>query len=377
MTGPEQYTAFVMSRFFSGVFGAIPSVLGSRYLVDMYFIHQRGRVFSLFHFCFLCGPLVGPTLSGFVVVNTGSWENMFWWTVGLIGLALIMAVAFLRETGYDRGTVVKVWPSQPSNFAANRVATFLPGSKIVPKSSLSKTGESFMTPFLILISPPTLIIGCFLVVNFGLFIALWGVENVFLETPAEEGGYGFSLQKTIDFSFDGWLAVACAQLLGHLCNDRIPMMICARRGGIWKPEYRLHCLWFPGGVLLPLGFGLFGAALEYHLHYMVLALGSFFATTGAIACVPICVNYLVECFTQYAAECGIVMGLYRMAFGVTVTFFINPWIGDVGAGWTYGMMSFFTVASFGLVVLLIFKGGEIRQIRFAGVALSEEGAKIK
>ena len=69
------------------------------------------------------------------------------------------------------------------------------------------------------------------------------------------------------------------------------------------------------------------------------------------------------------------MGLYRMAFGVTVTLFINPWINDIGTGWAYGMMSFFTIVAFALVLLLILKGQEIRQSWLAGVSSSEKSTR--
>lgn len=67
------------------------------------------------------------------------------------------------------------------------------------------------------------------------------------------------------------------QIYGYLANDRIPLYICKHRGrGIWQPVYRLHTLWLPGLFGIPLALGLFGASLQYHLHYLVLALACFF-----------------------------------------------------------------------------------------------------
>ena len=71
------------------------------------------------------------------------------------------------------------------------------------------------------------------------------------------------------------VGVLAAQVCGHLSNNSIPLWKCRRNGGIWEPEFRLYTLWFPGFGVLPMALGLFGACLQYHLHYMVLALACF------------------------------------------------------------------------------------------------------
>ena len=43
MTGPNDYIAFTMSRLFTGLFGGIPAILGSGYIIDMFYLHQRGK----------------------------------------------------------------------------------------------------------------------------------------------------------------------------------------------------------------------------------------------------------------------------------------------------------------------------------------------
>ena len=109
---------------------------------------------------------------------------------------------------------------------------------------------------------------------------------------------------------------------------------------------------------------------------MVLALGVFIVTIGSLASVPVTVNYVVECFTKYPAEAGIVIGAYRIAYGLTISFYINPWVEAVDVGWVYGMMAFFAVFSFFFVMLLMWKGHNIRGIQFSSLGSSEEGEKL-
>ena len=200
--------------------------------------------------------------------------------------------------------------------------------------------------------------------------------TVFLEEPEKEGGYGFTPQQNAEFTFSLWFGFILAQIYGHRLSDWLPLRLCRKSGGTWKPEYRLHTLWLPSLVLLPIGLGVFGVALQYHTHYMVLALGAFLITFSAMLSVPVAVNYVIECFRQHALETSAIMGAYRLTFGLAVPFFVTPWEKAVGIGWVFGMAAFFSIGSFMLLVLLMWKGHEIRNLSFNGVASTEEGSKL-
>lgn len=146
MTHHNDYNSFIVSRFFSGFFGSITCAVGPRVLVDLFFLHQRGRAFSVFHFCLNLGPAAGPTLSAFIS-STGKWTLEFWWTVGLVGGAVICVFLFLHETSWDRepGAVNII---APEGFLANRWATFFPGTKVTKAMSL----RQIVGPLLILIN---------------------------------------------------------------------------------------------------------------------------------------------------------------------------------------------------------------------------------
>ena len=130
MTKPSQYTPYLISRFFAGFGAPVPSALGPRILLDLFFIHERGRAFSVLTLSYLLGTLAVPTVGCFVASQT-DWPIMFWWTIPFLGLALILTTAFLKETGFEREGQKK-YPRQPKSFVANRMATFLLGNKVVP-----------------------------------------------------------------------------------------------------------------------------------------------------------------------------------------------------------------------------------------------------
>ncbi|OJJ47980.1 hypothetical protein ASPZODRAFT_115343 [Penicilliopsis zonata CBS 506.65] len=375
MTRSDDYIAYVLSRMFAGFFGAVPTVVGPRVVTDCFFLHQRGRAFTALHMSFLFGTIAGPTFSGFISADA-HFPIEFWWTVALLGATAILVFLTLEETGFDR-TDLASNPPIPTAWLSNRLATFFFGQSIVQPTTWKETMRIAALPFIIGACPVTIIMGTFTLISFGFYVGMNALVPVWLQRSVAEGGYGFSLKQNAAFTFCHWIGIIVVEIAGHYGNDAIPLALARRfNNGVWKPEYRLHVLWLPSLILNPIGLGIFGAALQYHLHYMVLALAVFLVTVGSLSSVPVTVNYVVECFTHYPAEAGIVIGAYRIAYGLTITFYINPWVAAVKVGWVYGMMAFFAVFSFFFVMLLMWKGHRIRQWQFASVASSEEGEKL-
>ena len=189
---------------------------------------------------------------------------------------------------------------------------------------------------LIMVSLVTLLTGGFLLVNYGFASYFNIILSVFLQEPEEAGGYGFTpvrraycellcsadrvecLMSTVIFSL--WFGTIVAQIYGNLANDRIPLWLCHRRGGEWKPEYRFHALWLPS-IILPVALGLFGCALYYRLHYMIPAVACFLGTWATAAMNPITATYHIESFKDHSSSAAAVVGLYRLALLLTLPFF--------------------------------------------------------
>ena len=159
-------------------------------------------------------------------------------------------------------------------------------------------------------------------------------------------------------------------------GDKIPLWASRRfSNGVWHPEYRLWNMFLPV-LLTPIGLGIFGAALQYHLHYMVLALGSYIVNFTAILSVPVGLNYLIECYITSPNETAIAFNMYRIAFGLALPFFFEPWKEAVGGpGWLFGMAAFFCVFAGMMVGVLAWKGHVIRRWSVRETK-TEEGEKI-
>ena len=374
MTERSNYTAFVISRWLGCTFGCVAATLGGGTIIDIYFLHQRGKAFNFFFILTLLGIYAGPTFSGFIVASA-PWPVQYWWTVGAGCATVVLIFLFLEETGFNRDGKSS-FPRQPPSWLANRLANFFPGHKVVPHLSSTEFTRRITSMFLISVCPVTVLAGGFLSIAFGFTVGTSIVLSIFLESPKSQGGYNFTPSQYAAFNINTWISCVAAQIFGYFMNDRLPVWIANRREGIWEPEYRLYSLWVPAGLILPIGFGVFGASLEYHLHYMVLALASFLIFLAGTALVPIVVNYVVECFPEHAVEANTIMAFYRVIFGLFIPFFITEWEAEVGVGWVFGMMAFFSLMAFGFTFVLMWKGRAFRSLSFKSLGVSEAGKSL-
>lgn len=343
--------------------------VGSGIILDVFFLHQRGKAFACYSVTTLFGALVAPVLSGFIAERV-SWTIQFWCYVGALVVVAILVFFFLEDTTYDRQNSA-VDRAKPS-FLANRIATFFPGTKIV----VSTHKASPWTVFSIALCPPVLVCGVALLLTFSWVVGLNTTLAVFLQTPVEQGGYGFTAQQNGEFIFAQWVSFLTAELYGLFLNDRAALWRCRRRGGIWKPEYRLFPLLIPPATALPIGMILFGVGLQYHLHYMVLATGLYLATFADMAIVPVLNNYMAECFTDYVMETYTALWVFRLSLGVLIPFFITEWVARNGPALAFGTMAILSVVGICLFFLLAWKGPLLRKYSFKKFINTEEGAKI-
>ncbi|KAI9686332.1 MAG: hypothetical protein M1822_003677 [Bathelium mastoideum] len=377
MTGANDFIPFTISRLFAGLFGAIPAILGSGYIIDMFFLHQRGKAFAIFEVLIIFAVVGGGTLGGFIA-QTRPWNYVFWWTLGPIGAAIILVFFCVDDTTYIRDPTAPQRAPLPKNWMANRVATFFPGTRTQPPGKGAEFLRRFIIPFQITFAPITLLTGTYIFVALGLPIMQASTLATYLAPPAVAGGYGFSSLQVACFTFTAWVGILAAQAYGYFLNDKAPLLVARRWGGTWHTEYRLANTILPS-ILLPIGLGIYGAGLQYHLHFMVLALGSFLIWFAALLALPVCYNYIVECFLHHPVEASVSLNAYRVSFGLMSVFIITDWQAAVGVGWMWGMGAFLVIIVDIIMVFIILKGHVVRQLTVRlnpKIANTEDGDKL-
>lgn len=127
MTKPDQYVPYLVSRYFAAFFGVVVSILGPKYLTDMFFLHQRGRAFTVLHLALNFGASAGPTFSGFVAANS-YWPTEYWWHVALTAFTLFPVFFFLEDTAY-KPSEERSQESTTQSFLSKRFEIFFKGGK--------------------------------------------------------------------------------------------------------------------------------------------------------------------------------------------------------------------------------------------------------
>ena len=96
----------VLFRLLQGIFGASVVPLSQAIMVDTYPAEKRGKAMAVWGIGILLGPIMGPTVGGFITDHLG-WRWVFYINVpiGIVNLALI--AAFLKYT--PRSNVAADW----------------------------------------------------------------------------------------------------------------------------------------------------------------------------------------------------------------------------------------------------------------------------
>ena len=127
------FTSLILSRLLAGLVTSVPQVIGASFIMEAFFLHQRGKLYAIFELAFQFSISFGPMMGGFILNNHSlSWPWVFWWTCPLLGFCAILVVLFVHETNFDRTSLTSTQPWNES-WLMNRVVTFLPGWKVVPK----------------------------------------------------------------------------------------------------------------------------------------------------------------------------------------------------------------------------------------------------
>ncbi len=107
-----------------------------------------------------------------------------------------------------------------------------------------------------------------------------------------------------------------------------------------------------------------------------MAVAQLLVTIACLTSVPITVNYICECFRTHTSEATMVLNSMRLFLGISINFYMTPWVNRVGVGWVYGMMAFFSIFAFGCLTIVMFLGHRLREMSPFHTSASEEGEAV-
>jgi MFS family permease len=83
--------------FLSCFLGALAEIIIQMTVADIFFIHQRGAMNSIFIFCQQIGNAVAPVVAGYITVGLG-WRAVWWAMAIFLGVGLLLFIFLYEET---------------------------------------------------------------------------------------------------------------------------------------------------------------------------------------------------------------------------------------------------------------------------------------
>ncbi|KAJ1547470.1 hypothetical protein HK405_005758, partial [Cladochytrium tenue] len=318
----EQLMVF---RFFAGLGGSGPLVIGGGVLADLFSDNQRGIAMSMFTLVVLLGPCIGPLAAGFMV-QAISWR----WTFFAVSImdAVIQGIgAFALSETY--APVLLGRRAKLLRNATGNQRLRAPGTIAGPL--VARLWTIVARPFLLLFTQPIVfILAIYLTFVYGLsYLVIASFPALWRERYSETAGIGGLNYISVGLGFALGTGVAALFL------DRTYVALSKSRGkpaGTGRPEFRIP-LMVPASVVLPIGLVIYGWSAEHATHWVWPNLGAMLLSSGISLSFQVITVYVVDCYQLYAASALASITFIRSLAGFGFPLFATSLYDALGYGW--------------------------------------------
>jgi DHA1 family multidrug resistance protein-like MFS transporter len=277
----------MISRFFSGFFGASPLAVVAAVFSDMFDNRLRGLAITLFSMTVFTGPLFAPFIGGFIVDSYLGWR----WTEYICGfmgaIALVLDIFFLQET-YPPVVLIEKAAELRRRTKNWGIHAKQEEIEVDFRELMSK---NFSRPLRILVTEPiVLLLSIYMAFIYGLlYLFLTAYPIVFQQIHGFNKGVGglpyFGM-------IIGQLLAGVFIILSQPSYNRK----LTANGGIPVPEWRLPPVMI-GGVAFALGLFWFGwSGYKPSIHWIVPTLSGLLTGFGLLSIFLQSLNYIVDAY---------------------------------------------------------------------------------
>ncbi|KAJ6107794.1 hypothetical protein N7523_009117 [Penicillium sp. IBT 18751x] len=367
----------MLVNILSCIVGALAEVLVQMTVADVYFVHERGMMNTIYFWFMTVGTTLSPLAGGYITLSQG-WRWVWWWMAILFGVGLVALFFFYEETMFNTGAIDGVavrdnLASAPGNDKHDPEA--LPPKVIddikdglqpdavqidysIPKKSFLKKLAPWSNsplpfgqlvkhsyhPFLIMFSIPAVF---YMALEYGIMTACTTVPVTTLSSVMTLPPYNFGAAQIGLMGLPPFIGTSLATLICGPLSDRIGLYLAKRNGGIFEPEMRLWlCLAFTPFV--PAGLFMFGIGLNNGSHWLLPAFGLGVSAFGVVPASSAALTYLTDSYTDIIADSIVGVTFIRNLISTMFVFALSPWCERVGLTWFY--------VTFGLIVGVIMLG---------------------
>ncbi|KAL1865757.1 hypothetical protein Plec18167_009299 [Paecilomyces lecythidis] len=335
----QTVTDLMLVNVFSCLVGALAEVIVQMTVADVFFVHQRGLMNSLYVWFESIGGSLAPLAAGYITVSQG-WRWVWWWISIFFGVGLICFVFLYEESKYtqraidgipvdelhqpiDRtGTKEKAETSkkqlapQATETTRNQesqdqsdfswIDTSIPmktyWQRLAPWSSSPGSLHSFFRhsyqPFMILFSIPAVF---YMSLLYGAMLAASTVMVTTLSSWMAEPPYNFNAAQIGLMSLPPWIGTTLGSLVCGPLSDWLILFLAKRNQGIYEPEMRL---WVIAAFIpfVPAGLFMFGIGLNNGSPWPVLAVGYALCNFGTTPASSIALTYITDAYTEVSPD---------------------------------------------------------------------------
>ncbi|CAG8886254.1 unnamed protein product [Penicillium egyptiacum] len=397
--------------FLSCFLGALAEILIQMTVADVFFIHQRGAMNSIFIFCQQIGSAVAPVVAGYITDRLG-WRAVWWAMAILLGIGLVVFIFLYEETKFfatvtegippeatgevgikqnlfERGEIKteleKKSPQQPleiqqpletqqplekTSFIENSPLYVVDIDESIPTmtyrqrlfqtaispGSISKLLLHTYQPFHIMICIPGIL---YMAIVYGISFAIMTIIGTNMAEFMPSPPYNFSPSAVGLMILPVFIGTAIGMaIVGPTC-DRLILYLSRRNDGIYEPEMRLWLLvafipWIPAGLMMA------GCGFHYSLPWPIIAVGFGAASLGVAPANSIALTYVTDAYTEILGDAMVGITFFRNLPSMVLPFFLLSWIHRMGLLNVYIIVAVLSTAIFMITLIFIYYGKKIR-----------------
>ncbi|KIW33280.1 uncharacterized protein PV07_00140 [Cladophialophora immunda] len=373
--------------------GALCEVMMQMTVADVFFVHQRGLMNSIYIWVLTIGSSLAPLAAGYVTASQG-WRWVWWWTAILIGVFVVLMFFLYEETKYECKTLdgfpTTNRPSQDdfTGSVNQALEEKSPPSKDTEANTVEVSRrESQLTrveidptipvkPYwkkLALWSSSPRSIRFLVRHSYQPFLILWHIRavlymsllngamtaaaimpitvySVYMTLPP----YNFEPQQIGLLGLPAFIGTLIAALICGPLSDWMILRMARSNGGIYEPEMRLWLI-LAFTPFVAAGLLMFGIGLDRGLPWPFVAVGLGVGSFGMTPAMSLSLTYLTDAYTEIISDSLVAVTFVKNLFPTILVFALTPWITAVGLG-----NVFITAAVIFVFILL----GNIIFIRF-------------
>ncbi|KJX92661.1 major facilitator superfamily transporter like protein [Zymoseptoria brevis] len=381
--------------------GSLCEVLVQLTIADVYFVHQRGLMNSIYIWAMNVGGNLAVVAAGFATTSMG-WRWVWWWFVIFFGLQLVVFIFGFEETKFrlDEATLVGQKPGSESpssatspsraedqekkttknvtpvvnDTEANRSDTrnlsvvhidhTIPRKTYRQKLSLTTTSPGNWLQFLRHSWQPFLILGSipgvmYSSLVYAILLAWSTVQTAALSTIMLDAPYNFSASQIGLMSLAPFIGQTLGSLICGPLSDWTVLYLARRNNGIYEPEFRFY-LFVPFVPFQLAGAWWFGYALNNGSSWEQVAVAYGVCTFGMGPLQSVALTYMLDAYNEIVGDALTALTFVRNTFSTIFVFAMPAWIAAVGIANVFNMIGAFGAVILLFSVVLIWKGKQLR-----------------